>query len=145
MADKDKFTYYSLDKAGKEKITNCLCRFLEEDLQVVFAYLHGSFVESQQFRDIDVAVYLYDEMTSMDRLEYELELEEKLTRKLKYPVDVRSINSSPPSFNYSVIKNGYKLVDKNEGIRVDFETMTLKRYFDFLPFRQKYFQEILND
>lgn len=41
----------------KERIAELLAAALAAEPDVVFAYLHGSFVEADAFRDIDVAVF----------------------------------------------------------------------------------------
>ncbi len=138
---KDKIKYYQADNSLREKLTQKIARLLEQEEKVLFAYLHGSFVDNDIFRDVDVGVFL-KEMPPLDRLNYELQLEELLSRELKYPADVRSLNQAPPSFCYSVIKKGYLILEKDEPARVEFEMMTLRKYFDFLPFRRRYLQEV---
>ncbi len=141
---KDKIKYYQADNSLREKLVHKLAHLLEQEEKVLFAYLHGSFVDNKRFRDIDVGIFL-QEMPPIDRLNYELELEELLSRELKYPADVRSLNQAPPSFCYAVIKKGNLILEKDEAARVEFEMMTLRKYFDFLPFRRRFLQEVLND
>ena len=42
----------------REAILNTLQRALEMQPEVVFAHVHGSFLEDRPFHDIDLAVYL---------------------------------------------------------------------------------------
>jgi len=42
----------------KAKIIGILSQTLSQRNEILFAYLHGSFLESKTFQDIDVAVYL---------------------------------------------------------------------------------------
>ncbi|RLG57904.1 MAG: nucleotidyltransferase domain-containing protein [Candidatus Hydrothermarchaeota archaeon] len=112
---------------------------------ILFAYIHGSFLK-EKFRDIDVAIYLdkeyeYDKKTILKK---ELELEEILGRKIKYPVDVRVLNNSPLSFRFNVIRYGEILFSKNEDVRSDFEALTISEYHDFAYFRRVYMKEALN-
>jgi len=116
---------------------------LEKEQQIVFAYLHGSFLQKNNFGDIDIAVYL-KEVSEEKIMSYEFRLEEILEKFTSFPVDVRVLNNAPPSFCYSVIKNGIKLLNRDEENCSDFETMTYKIYFDFLPFRRRYLQEAIN-
>ncbi|PKM83595.1 MAG: nucleotidyltransferase domain-containing protein [Firmicutes bacterium HGW-Firmicutes-13] len=136
---------YAVNEEQYKKILNELQDVLAQEENILFAYLHGSFVNFVNFGDIDIAVYLKNVPDDkLDIMTYEFNLEKTIEKKTLYPVDVRILNTAPPSFKYSVIKNGIRLIEKDENKRVDFETMTLKIYFDFLPFRKRYFREALN-
>ncbi|MHB1418562.1 MAG: type VII toxin-antitoxin system MntA family adenylyltransferase antitoxin [Bacillota bacterium] len=125
-----------------ELILRELKTVLAEDVTVIFAYLHGSFLGQGKFSDIDIAVFL--KVDDVDLLSHELKLEEKLDGRVPFPVDVRLLNRAPLSFRYTVLKDGLRLADKNENLRVDFETATISQYFDFLPFRRRYLKDVLN-
>ncbi len=96
----------------------------------------------KSFRDIDVAVYLFDNTHSPPTLR-EIDMEVQLEKLAGYPVDVRILNSAPLSFQYQVIKNGRLLYARDDNLRVDFQVHTLKTYFDFEPFRRRYMKEVL--
>ena len=136
------FKRYSVKPEEYQRILDICKRILLDRDDVVFAYIHGSFLEMQNFGDIDLAVYL-QAYKREDCFEYEFDLEKELKKKVLYPLDIKVLNESPPSFRYSVIKNGIILVDKDEKRRVNFETMTLSQYLDFLPFRKRYLKEAL--
>ncbi|MGQ9645782.1 MAG: nucleotidyltransferase domain-containing protein [Thermodesulfobacteriota bacterium] len=42
----------------KQKMLKLLGKALDEDDKVVFAYLYGSFVKGEFFRDIDIGIYV---------------------------------------------------------------------------------------
>ncbi len=134
---------YMLAATERNEITSVIRELIASDDKIMFAYLHGSFYANQPFRDVDIAIYLTN-MPPGDQFAYELSFEDLLEQKVKYPVDLKVLNSAPPAFCYMVIKNGCKLANKDDNRRVEFETYTLKRYFDLLPFREKYLQEALN-
>jgi hypothetical protein len=77
-------------------------------------------------------------------LDFELELENRLEKAIKYPVDVRILNRAPISFSQNVFRTGRVIIDKNPNMRADFEGRILKQYFDFSPFQQRYLQEVTN-
>ncbi|OGW73018.1 MAG: hypothetical protein A3J72_08415, partial [Nitrospirae bacterium RIFCSPHIGHO2_02_FULL_40_19] len=115
---------------------------LEKRPEIVFAYIHGSFAKGEDFKDIDVAVYLKDVPPSP--LQYELTLEaEQMASIVRYPVDVRILNTSPLSFKYNVIKEGVLLLVRDDDLRADFQEATLAGYFDFAPYRKMYLKETL--
>jgi len=122
-----------------EKIT----AFLKTKEYILFAYVFGSFSSGKSFNDIDVGIFVSHE-TSKAQLYLELEIERELGDILHIPVDVRIINSTPPSFVYNVLKSGTVIVDNNESLRNDFEALVVKKYFDFKHLRNEYLREIIN-
>lgn len=133
---------FCIAEEEKKRITDRLKACLETLPNIAFAYLHGSFVTSDRFRDVDIAVYY--RATPVFPLNTELELETTLGRETgKYPVDVRVLNGAPVSFRYNVIKCGQPMVVNDEDARADFVEATLSSYFDFAPFRRMYLREAL--
>ena len=134
---------YQLEKIKRDQIVQEITDLLSAEEQIVFAYLHGSFQEGLPFRDIDLAVFITENLPK-EQLDYELKLEEKIEHDIKLPVDLKVINNAPPTFCYMVIKKGRELLVRDDSKRVEFEVATLNRYFDILPFRQRYLKELIN-
>lgn len=89
----------------KERIVERLVRQLLAHPEVVFALLHGSFVEDGPFRDIDVVVYLKLETVAADRFRwYEGALAAELEQHTHVPTDVRVFNDASVSFRYHAMK-----------------------------------------
>ena len=125
----------------KKTVIAAIARELHEHPEILFAYLHGSFLPGEVFGDIDVAVYLAEPPASS--VEYELDLELALNRAVPgFPVDVRLLNGAPLSFQFRVVKEGLPIVVRDEIGRADFQERTFKMYFDFAPFRKRYLQEV---
>ena len=103
--------------------------------------MHGSFIEKDEFHDIDIAIFL--KHLPKSKLEYELELETKLIQVIGRIVDVRILNGAPLSFRYHVIKEGLPLIIRDENERAEFQEATLSGYFDFSFFRDIYLKETL--
>jgi hypothetical protein len=137
-----KENYFEVTNQEKDDIFHRIEVFLEKIPDLIFAYVHGSFVSQKKFRDVDVAVYL--KSTPLELLQMELALETELYNLVQYPVDVRILNGSPVSFRYNVIKNGRRLAVIDDDGRCDFEETTVSNYFDFAPYRKMYLQEALN-
>jgi predicted nucleotidyltransferase len=75
-----------LSKEEKLKIEETLWNALEQHPEISFAYLDGSFVKNEGFKDIDLAVYVKEMPLSL--LQYELSLETELMERIgKYIVD----------------------------------------------------------
>jgi uncharacterized protein len=126
---------------NRETIISLLKQELQKHDKIGFAYLHGSFTEKDAFHDIDIAVFLKELPES--KVEYELALETKLIQVTGRTVDLRILNDAPLSFRYHVIKQGVPLIIKDENERVEFQEVTVSRYFDFAFFRAIYLKETL--
>ena len=111
---------YQLEKSKRDQIVQEITDLLSAEEQIVFAYLHGSFQEGLPFRDIDLAVFITDNLPK-EQLDYELKLEEKIEHNIKLPVDLKVINNAPPTFCYMVIKKGQELLVRDDSKRVDLE------------------------
>jgi predicted nucleotidyltransferase len=128
-------------KEEKLVTTETLACKLQEHSEILFAYLHGSFLNDDCFNDIDLALYLKKIPDSL--LEYELNMEVILSYAVVgFPVDVRLLNGAPLSFQYNVVKEGTPIVVNDENERAEFQEQTVKRYFDFAPFRKIYMEEV---
>ena len=129
---------YTLGKEEKERIIKLLRDFLLRRDDVVFAYLHGSFLEDGPFRDVDIAIYVRAEVHPF----YEAELEEELSRAIGLPVDVRILNDAPVTFRFRAIE-GLLLFSKDEKARCDFEERTMREYHDYSYYLNMYRREAL--
>jgi predicted nucleotidyltransferase len=134
---------HSLKKSEKEKIIQKIisCLFEQHD-EILTVYIFGSFISARYFSDIDIGIIAAMDLSKP--LEFELELENRLEKVIKYPVDVRILNQAPLSFAQNVFRSGRVIIDKNPNLRADFEGRILKQYFDFSPFQQRYLQEVIN-
>jgi predicted nucleotidyltransferase len=128
----------------KAEIIGILSQTLSQRNEILFAYLHGSFLESKTFQDIDVAVYL-EETTKHDIniIEYEIALSLLVEKQLRMAADVKALNWAPLSFRYNVSR-GLLLLSKDELKRENFLCATWMEYFDFLPISKAYVREVLS-
>ena len=93
---------YDIIHSMKEKIIEIVRAELEKRENILFAYIYGSFVISEKYNDIDVAIYISD--FHREKVLYiEFELERVLEDKIQKPFDVRIINSAPLGFVYNVL------------------------------------------
>lgn len=128
----------------KERLVEKLVRQLSTHPDVVFALLHGSFVEDGPFRDIDVVVYLDPQNVTPDRFRsYEGELAAELELQVNLPVDVRVFNDAALSFRYHALK-GRTILLRDETLLDDLRARTWDEYLDFAPFARRYLKEALS-
>jgi hypothetical protein len=48
------------------------------------------------------------------------------------------------TFVQNVIRGGKLVLDKQPNVRSDFESISLRKYFDFAPFRRRYLSEVID-
>ncbi|BAF60288.1 predicted nucleotidyltransferases [Pelotomaculum thermopropionicum SI] len=134
-----------LDKGQKELMIARIAGQLDKMPEIIFAFVHGSFLDEGDFGDIDLALFVDHSCPAVKdkALEYELKMEMLLEKVAGVPVDVRVLNLSPQPFRYSVLKNGRLLFCRDEEVYADFLSHTLVSYFDFAPYRNRYLKEVL--
>ena len=101
------FKYYELDKNEKAKL---LLKIRDELIRVngiIFAYVHGGFIESKYFRDIDIAIWIKNWNEAFN---YTINLPVTLELKFNYPIDIQILNEAPLPFKYHVFTNGKTII-----------------------------------
>jgi predicted nucleotidyltransferase len=125
----------------KQLLLDQISAFLSSRDDILFAYVHGSFVLGEKFADIDIGIFMR-EPARLNPLDTELELETALQSLTRFPVDLRVLNFAPLSFVYNVVKESIVVVDKEADSRADFEGKIFKKYLDFAFYRKRYLKEI---
>ena len=119
---------YRLTPREKARVTVALRDLLVFREEVLFAYLHGSFVSGNKFRDIDVAVYLdHGRWTRRASLQYQANLAKDLSRTLRLPVDVTVLNVAPLGLRHDAV-SGRVLVCREDGTRIHFADRVSTHY-----------------
>jgi predicted nucleotidyltransferase len=104
---------------------------LAEDGKVVFAYIFGGLTEGKVnvLSDVDIAVYLRD---TEDLAEYKINLFCRLTNSLgTSELDLIILNTAPVSITGRILQHKQNLVDKKPPVRHAYESLTLRKFFDF--------------
>lgn len=125
---------------SREEVVSLIRKFLEERIEILFAYLYGSFLHADSAKDIDLAVFLRGE-EQFNYLKYSLQLSREVEGLLdpRYGnVDARTLNNAPLYFQYEVIKTGNPIFVRDKGERVRFETRITIEYLDFLFILDEY-------
>ncbi len=131
------------EQGRRASLIATLRRELEARPEIVFAYLHGSFLSGGPYRDIDVAVWVDPGLVAReDRGRYGLDLSVALYLKLRQPVDVRALNDASLAFRYHAL-TGQPLLVRDAEFMDEVRARTWDEYFDFLPFARQYLREAL--
>src|SRR3972149_1513144 len=90
-----------LSDMDKQNLINKISRIFCTKKDIVFAYIFGSFISKDEFKDIDIGVYI-DNIETATILNYEMKLELESEDIIGIPVDIRIINNAPISFVYNI-------------------------------------------
>lgn len=109
--------------------------------KIKFAYIFGSQATgtAAENSDIDIAIYFDNSYTPIEDAFVRGDIIEEGKAFFKKDVDVVSLNSiSSLLLKYEIIHNGIVIKDHDE--RADFESLSLREYFDF-----KYYSDIYDN
>ncbi len=143
--DSREIQVYYLQEIDKEPLYRAIESKLLEREEIVFAYLLGSFIERENFRDIDIAVFLMPGMLPRSYFDYEADLADDIMTTLpkRIPVDVKILNDTNVVFQYNVIK-GRLIKDMDPDVRCRKIEYILSRYFDLNPILKHYTRELFD-
>lgn len=105
--------------------------YLQSNPQIIFAYLFGSLAKGKQqpLSDVDIAVYLKQ---SSNIVECKLSILGKLIDILQTDeMDLVVLNAANLPLVINVLKMKKLIVDKEPFTRHIFESLTMRKYFDF--------------
>ena len=104
---------------------------METEPDVVFAWLHGSFLTEGGFHDVDVGVHLG--AAADQRLPRVLDLTTRLSSDAGFPVDVRALDDAPLAFRFHVFRTGRLLLTRDDELLADCLERTMREYLDVAP------------
>ena len=109
------------------KISKAIYKALNKEENIILAYIYGSTAREKEhpFSDIDIAILLKE--PSIDKT---IKIHSILTDSLGEKVDTLLLNLAPPILKYQVIKNGIRIISKNEEARIAFESKALSEGLD---------------
>jgi len=122
----------------RERLTRAIKGRLLQERDIVFAYLHGSFLTEESFRDIDVGIF---SGVAKD-LSFESDLSFELSTAIGYELDVRVINGAPVAFQMAALRNGRLLLSRNDNARTDFIENVGRRYREYAHFRNVFMEAV---
>ena len=105
--------------------------YLKENPKVIFAYLFGGLTKGRSLpmSDVDIAVFLSGDVDFRDE---KMEILRRLTNVLKTDeIDLVVLNKASLPLVARIIKNKKILTDKDVFLRHRFESLILRKYFDF--------------
>lgn len=123
--------FYKVDPARRASLLEELRAELMREPEVVFAYGYGSFLDSEAFHDVDVGVYVATDEPEKATATA-LALAQRLTGRIRFPVDVRILNQAPMSFAFHVLR-GRLIFSRDDDRLAEVMESTILRYLDIAP------------
>jgi predicted nucleotidyltransferase len=127
---------------GHEAMIAVLTRGLEAHHEISLAVVHGSFLTTDQYRDVDVAVWLEPGAVPSDRRgRWAIDLATELEPMAGARVDVQVLNDAPLAFRYHAL-TGRPIIVRDEEFLATLRERTWDDYFDFAPAAREYLREV---
>ncbi len=128
-------------KLEKNEIRRLVKDYLQNQNEIIFAYIFGSFVNADDYRDIDIAVYIDSPDSAKDFDKYPYGYESKILGELTAllhsdKIDLVLLNKSPLLITHRIINRGELLFDKEKYMRIEFENFIRKQFIDNEYFRK---------
>lgn len=140
------FMTYTIPIEDKERLISIIKSELLKHEEIVFAYLYGSFVDSEMpfFRDIDMGIYVDKNIISAKQfMDYSINLSLELESVLKkYPVDVVILNNAPLNLAFKITQ-GELIFVKDEDLRTNFVAKIWSLYNDHAITSKNILEEII--
>ncbi|MDD4651867.1 MAG: nucleotidyltransferase domain-containing protein [Methanothrix sp.] len=113
--------------------------------EVQTAYIFGSFLKRDDYRDIDIALLLSGNISSYKALKLALRIGSDLDLSIMpgRDFDVRILNNSHPEFQYEVVKTGLSVFSRDKQEQHDFEAEVLSTYLDLKEMYDSYDRKYL--
>ncbi|MFW6129438.1 MAG: nucleotidyltransferase domain-containing protein [Candidatus Aminicenantaceae bacterium] len=110
----------------RDKIISIIKEILQTNETIEFVYVFGSFLSEKDYSDIDIGIYLSQEMDE-NILYITSNMKHKISRRLKESnilieadrIDITLLNSVDFMFEYHVFKEGLLILDRNSEHRTE--------------------------
>jgi len=127
------------DTTLKESIYKRIREYLSHKREAILAYVFGSFLESDSFKDMDIALLLDAKIVGASEFpfpKFALKLASELERSVAPPrldFDLKILNLTPIYFQYEVVKKGTLVFSRSEVESVQCEVRMISEYLDYKP------------
>lgn len=128
----------------KNKTINKIRKYLFDKEEIIFAYIYGSFLESNAYHDIDIGIYIDEKKVRVeDTFDYTLNIFAELSYYFGFPIDMKVINYGPLGFQKNVIR-GKLLFSKDERLREEWVEEISLKYMEYYELSKQFMEEVLN-
>jgi predicted nucleotidyltransferase len=123
---------HRLDSRERTAVVEAIRQTLDDEPDLAFAYLFGSFEEAGPFHDIDVGIFLDGAQPPGTADRRAFDLAGRLEAVVPFPVDVVALNARPVTFRFHVYSGEPLVVNDEDRLAQELER-TMAEYFDIEP------------
>ena len=115
-------------------------REVNKNYPIIFGYLFGSRANGtyNSMSDVDIALMFEKDYSDTEDIFTRGDIIEIGQKFFKESIDVVNLKKAPLILKYSIVHEGIVIKDEGSGQRADFESLTLREYFDFQYYSQYY-------
>lgn len=124
-----------------DQILEKIRKVLEKDNNIIFTILHGSYLEHRKFHDLDLAIYLKEDLKTQTENYYEIDLPIVLMDDIDIAIDISILNDSSLGFKYQTLK-GKILICRDYEFYYEYAEEVLRYYLDYQPLLRKAMEDI---
>lgn len=130
------------DINNKEKIIKYIQEYFEQQEDILFAYLYGSFVNQDRYRDIDLAVYSKNpELMKLGSMRTDLVRHTNMENDLCF---LNGLPNTNPSFAYEIVTKGELVYNDTPDRHDEYKVKAFLAYFDTAPLRDRMNKAFIN-
>lgn len=132
---------------NRQEIKDKISKYFSTRDEIKFAYLFGSQAKNEEGRlsDIDIAVYLDENLNSDERFDLRLGLINQASKIFKTDkIDLIVLNDSPLLLSFRVVHDGLILYSNDEIERIQFEAKIMSLYFDQQYYYKRHAETTVN-
>jgi uncharacterized protein len=131
-----------MENEGMVYQAKCFIEDTNREFPVHFAYLFGSQARGTEtsFSDIDLAICFKEDYAKTEQIQIRGYLIEKGKCYFTDSVDLISLRYADLFLKFAVVKDGILIKDSVDSARTEFESLTLREYFDF-----QYYSDFYNN
>lgn len=118
-----------------KSIEEKLIGYVDEQEEVLIAYLFGSQTTGLTHRESDVDVALLFRFNNVPTTDHLLQMQDDLTSLLKKEVDIVVLNDASPIIRMQVLRKGKKLFERDRQAFTRFFVRTVNEYDDLKKVR----------
>lgn len=118
----------------KEQIKSTIKDHLESRDEIIFAYVFGSFIRKESYRDIDIGIFTEEDLDLIEIGRIQTELQNTVDDRVEV-VQMQLLPAKNPRFAFSIVTEGELLFTRDREKHSDYKRQVLLRYFDTAPLR----------
>ena len=114
---------------NRKDIKDKIYQTLQQRDSVLFAYLYGSFLTRENYRDIDIGVYFKDNTSLLEIGSLITDLQQVVKKEIDV-IPLNNLYLRKPKMANEVMSTGELILNKDTRTHVSFKENSMKHYFD---------------